>query len=465
MQFSFAKLRKEGDIAVITLSDPPANTLTYDMVHQLDAVYQELLCDPEVRGLMLIGAGEKFFSGGVNIGMLCSASHYYNINFVLYASEIFERIANGPLMVTAAINGNVTGGGLEVGLIAAHRFAVEGKYNIGFPEVRLGVIPGLGGTQRLKKIVGTQVALELITNGEFISAERALELGIVEDIFPTDSFKQKSLERTKAIVSASREPREVALHVRGWSSGNVDVDSLVGFSILDGGIGLIEIHDAFSRAPAMDALYALDQSILDARMEEGINVLLIAAKDPSQSINRLASSDPVEWAYARYIATRLENYPKICSCLWAGVMHALGAEFAFACDYRFAVQSAEETRVEVSVLNTPERLERFNIGPPRGDEPSAEISTRDGITRLSVHLPGSTPIDAARTWLGRFLPPQAASISVGYAKLAIVKGQEMSVHAGMQLEQRLQEHLFRSEDGREGMKAYLEKRSANFTGS
>ena len=464
ISFNFVTLRKEGSLAVLTVGDPPANTLTYDMIRQLDTVYQELLCDPRILGVMLTGAGERFFSGGVNIGMLCSASHHYNMNFVLYASEVFERIANGPLMVFAAVNGNITGGGLELALIAEHRFAVEGDYNIGFPEVKLGVIPGLGGTQRLKRIIGAQAALELITQGEFIDARRACDLGIFEAVFTRSTFSHGVLQRAHEILDNVNQLRSVGRDANRWVSLAAETDRLVGMTCVTDGIAIITIHESFCQAPIMDALYALDQAILAARMEEDVAVLLIAADNPATTINRLSSTDPLVWDYANYIATRLENFPRICACVWEGHMESLGAEIALACDYRLIGSATVGGSMEVSVGNAQQRLKRYGLEGLLGKEEAVVINNESLGNGLAVQLMEADIVQSARCWLSRFSPPKAASLSIGYAKIAIVQGQAMTVHAGMQFEQRLQEQLFRSNDGKEGMKAYLEKRSANFTG-
>ena len=195
LEFSFVGVARDGDVGVLTISDPPANTLTYHMLLQLEEAFVDFSFDPRVRAIIVTGAGSRFFCGGVNIGMLSNVSAHHNSDFLNYAGEVFELIDRSPLLVVAAINGHVTGGGLELALVADRRIACEGTYNLGFPEARLGVIPGLGGTQRLSHLIGPRRAFDLIAHAEFISVARAKELGIVEEVAPHGARCQGSHAR------------------------------------------------------------------------------------------------------------------------------------------------------------------------------------------------------------------------------------------------------------------------------
>src|SRR6202165_6144255 len=157
--------RAEGGVAVIELSDPPANTYTYEMNRQLDEAILKARMDNDVYVIALTGAGDKFFSAGANIKMLVSVDPTFKYYFCLHANETLLRLEHTPKLVIAALNGHCVGGGLEIAMAADLRIAREDAGRIGLPEVGLGVLPGTGGTQRLVRLLGKARALELMATG------------------------------------------------------------------------------------------------------------------------------------------------------------------------------------------------------------------------------------------------------------------------------------------------------------
>src|SRR5687767_14445697 len=141
-------------IARITLSAPPANTYSHEMMLELDAAILRARFDADVHAIVIRGAGEKFFCAGADIGMLKGADPYFKYNFCLHANETLLRLEQTPKLVIAAIDGHCVGGGLEVALAADLRVARRGSGKCGLPEVKLGVLPGTGGTQRLVRVLG-----------------------------------------------------------------------------------------------------------------------------------------------------------------------------------------------------------------------------------------------------------------------------------------------------------------------
>jgi enoyl-CoA hydratase/carnithine racemase len=177
----------ERGVAVLTLSAPPANTYSYEMMRQLDAAILRARMDEAVQVVVVTGEGEKFFCAGADISMLAEVTPAFKYYFCLHANETLSRLEQTPKLVVAAVNGHCVGGGLEVALAADIRVARRGAGKMGLPEVALGVLPGTGGTQRLARLVGKSRAIELMTAGELFAFERAAELGLVNQIFDADT--------------------------------------------------------------------------------------------------------------------------------------------------------------------------------------------------------------------------------------------------------------------------------------
>ncbi len=169
-------------IATLTLTAPPANCYSYEMMCELDQAVLRARFDESVHVLVLTGAGDRFFCAGADINMLENANPYFKYNFCLHANETLLRLEHTAKLVIAAISGHCVGGGLEVALAADIRIARRGAGKCGLPEVKLGVLPGTGGTQRLARVVGKSKAIELMVTGETFDFDRAQDLGIVSQV-------------------------------------------------------------------------------------------------------------------------------------------------------------------------------------------------------------------------------------------------------------------------------------------
>jgi len=180
---------KDG-IALITLSDPPANTYSYEMMQELDRAILDARMDESAQVIVITGKGEKFFCAGADIQMLANVTPTYKYYFCLHANETLNRLEQTPKLVIAAINGHCVGGGLEVAMAADIRIARKDAGKIGLPEVSLGVLPGTGGTQRLVRMVGKSKAIELMATGQLITFERAKELGILNQVFDAATLEE-----------------------------------------------------------------------------------------------------------------------------------------------------------------------------------------------------------------------------------------------------------------------------------
>jgi enoyl-CoA hydratase/carnithine racemase len=186
-------LRKAEGVAWLTLTDPPVNGYSYDMMRALDDAILDARMDVDIHVMVLTGAGEKFFCAGANINMLQKADPTFKYYFCLHANETLGRLEHTPKLTIAAINGHCVGGGLEVAMACDLRIARKpsaGKGpSLGLPEVNLGVLPGTGGTQRLARMVGKSKAIELMVEGATFDVDRAAALGLVNKVFETDSHE------------------------------------------------------------------------------------------------------------------------------------------------------------------------------------------------------------------------------------------------------------------------------------
>jgi enoyl-CoA hydratase len=209
-------------IAVLTLTDPPANTYSYEMMRALDDAVLKARMDDAVHVLVLRGAGDKFFCAGANIKMLASVTPRFKYYFCLHANETLGRLEQTPKLVIAALNGHCVGGGLEVALAADLRFARKGAGRVGLPEVGLGVLPGTGGTQRLLRLVGKARAFELMASGRLFDFEEAKTLGVVTDVVEAadgDAFMAEVRRRALEYVPPGRASKAVGLIKRAVQSG------------------------------------------------------------------------------------------------------------------------------------------------------------------------------------------------------------------------------------------------------
>ena len=211
--------RADAGVAVIELSDPPANTYTYEMNRQLDEAILKARMDNDVYVIVLTGAGDKFFSAGANIKMLVSVDPTFKYYFCLHANETLLRLEHTPKLVIAALNGHCVGGGLEIAMAADIRIARQDAGKIGLPEVNLGVLPGTGGTQRLSRIVGKSKAIELMVTGNTFSFEEAKELGIVNDIYERDTFMENIMEYARQFCPPNKAAKAVGRIKRAVQTG------------------------------------------------------------------------------------------------------------------------------------------------------------------------------------------------------------------------------------------------------
>jgi enoyl-CoA hydratase len=193
-------LEKCEGVATIALQAPPANCYSYEMMRQFDQAILDVRMDKEIHVILVTGAGTKFFCAGADIGMLEDADPAFKYYFCLHANETLLRLEQTPKLVIAAINGHCVGGGLEVAMACDLRWACSGPSQVGLPEVKLGVLPGTGGTARLSRLLGKAKALELMVEGRNMGVDDAQQIGLIHRVIETstsESFLDKAREQAK----------------------------------------------------------------------------------------------------------------------------------------------------------------------------------------------------------------------------------------------------------------------------
>jgi enoyl-CoA hydratase len=174
-------------IARIRLHNPPANTITHSGLKELEQVLSEVEQDDYVRAVIVTGSG-RFFCAGADIHELTRLNTAHaGSEFALQGQALFNHIERCDKPVVAAINGICVGGGLELALACHIRIAASGV-SLGLPEIKLGLIPGFGGTQRLLRVVGASKAAEMMLTGETVTAEEARNIGLVSRVVPNQEL-------------------------------------------------------------------------------------------------------------------------------------------------------------------------------------------------------------------------------------------------------------------------------------
>src|SRR5215472_15875750 len=177
------RLEKDGALGVIVLDRPPANGYDYDFLRELGSAIDDARVDEDVRAVVVTSASERFFCAGADVKAFAAGSARRRSMTALLGNEVFRKMEVTPMVFVAAVAGHALGGGLELAMACDLRFAAQGSYRIGLPEVSLGLFPGSGGTQRLPRLVGLSTGIDLIAAARTLSPEDARELGIVDQLY------------------------------------------------------------------------------------------------------------------------------------------------------------------------------------------------------------------------------------------------------------------------------------------
>ncbi len=231
-------VEREGAVAIVTITNPPMGYMDSATVPELDALTQELASDDAVRAVVLTGGLAGVFIRHYSVVELEALSRRLREQGVVVDTEsrlperdldrVFNRIETMPKPVIAAINGLAMGGGFELTLACDMRIAEEGDYEVGLPEVKIGILPGAGGTQKLARLVGMPRALEMAMRGRTVSPKEAFELGIVQELTPPGA----SLTRAKAVADEmARLPARAAGYIKRLVRGTSETPLADGLAL------------------------------------------------------------------------------------------------------------------------------------------------------------------------------------------------------------------------------------------
>jgi enoyl-CoA hydratase len=194
-----------GPIGTITLNRPDVlHALNAAMFDELERVFNAAADDPAVRVLVLTGAGERAFAAGADIRALADTDSESGLAVSRRGQQVFDiigdRLAAAGKPVIAAVNGVALGGGCELALACTLRLASD-KARLGLPEVKLGLIPGYGGSQRLPRLIGRSAALRLMLTGQIVDAAEALRVGLVDEVHPAADLLARAHALAETIAS------------------------------------------------------------------------------------------------------------------------------------------------------------------------------------------------------------------------------------------------------------------------
>src|SRR5438105_14240472 len=240
--------REHDGVALIHLNRPPANSYDRGFIDDLNASIDEIRFDESIGAAVLASDLPKFFSAGADIGMFRRVSPKARAMTILHMHEVLLKMERTPKVFIAAIAGHCLGGGLEIALAADFRFAAEGDYRLGVPEVTLGLLPGNGGTQRLPRLIGRQKAMESLLTGKPLDPKAAADLGIADRLVPADRL----LDEARSFAATLAAGPTVAI-------GEIKLAAKQGLELpLEGGLALERagIFRLFETADAKEGLAA-----------------------------------------------------------------------------------------------------------------------------------------------------------------------------------------------------------------
>lgn len=216
MSYENIILEKKDHIAVVTLNHPPVNAWNLATAQDFQEVVDDIEHDREVRTIILTGAGEKCFSAGFDVKDAANGEKVTGI-----ARPLWTRIDKLPKPVVAAINGFALGGGLELAMCCHFRVMADApQVTVGLSELDLGIMPGWGGTQRLMRLVGKAIAMDMILFSKRIGAQEALKIGLINQASKPEDLMDSAMDIARRL--ADRPPIAVSWVLRAMSAGEYE---------------------------------------------------------------------------------------------------------------------------------------------------------------------------------------------------------------------------------------------------
>jgi enoyl-CoA hydratase/carnithine racemase len=214
------RLEVDDGVGTIQLDRPPMNAIDEELTRQLRAAAEEASRREDVRAVVLWG-GEKVFAAGADIKMMTGMSPAEAKPMIAGLQDTFSMVEEIPKVTIAAVTGYALGGGCELAMCADLRFAAEDA-KLGQPEIKLGIIPGAGGTQRMPRLIGPSRAREIIYSGRMVPSEEALRIGLVDAVFPPDRVYEEAVEAARRYARGPTQALRAAKLAITWG-GRTDL--------------------------------------------------------------------------------------------------------------------------------------------------------------------------------------------------------------------------------------------------
>lgn len=196
-------LKKEAAVATITLNRPKANSYYKGFLEEISLAIKEASADVAIKVILINSTSEKFFCAGADIKIFSSNTTEQNAEMVVAANQVCEAMVSSKKIIVSAVGGHVLGGGLEMIMACDIRLAAQGDYLIGLPEVKLGLMPGNGGTPRLIDLIGASRAMELLVTGNTISPQKAYDFGLFNQLYAKEDFQQNVADYVNALAQGA----------------------------------------------------------------------------------------------------------------------------------------------------------------------------------------------------------------------------------------------------------------------
>jgi enoyl-CoA hydratase/carnithine racemase len=212
----FVRLEAEQGVGTIRLDRPPMNAINEELLRDLHDAAIDASTREDIRAVVLYG-GEKLFAAGADIKMMADKSSAGVKPMITAMQDVFSIVEEIPKVTVAAITGFCLGGGLELAMCADFRYAAEDA-RLGQPEIKIGIIPGAGGTQRLPRLVGPARAKDMIFSGRFVQAEEAQAIGLVDAVFPAAEVYERTVEAARRYADGPTQALRAAKVAINWGS-------------------------------------------------------------------------------------------------------------------------------------------------------------------------------------------------------------------------------------------------------